>query len=327
MKNEKNYQDFLKAKEFIKQKKFEEAYTKLKKVRKKEPDNLVLKYEFAKILIEINNLSRARRIFRSLLNTYNDKFAILELGKLDVIEGNYIEARKNFEFLIGTSKFDYGLLELGKLEVLEGNYDKAKENFETILNIKNSINKGYSIQQLMMLSIKLKEYDEALIYLNKLINFKENYEVKELEKYKFYIEYKLNKIKNYKGIKGYFYNQLISYNEKTALEHIKKHLKNDDKKPIHSVFNSDIDIVSLFYSMKDRIKNLEPVNFGLYDKYTFDMEQVVGNAMNIKTNYLNVTTICNTKNIISIYPILSKDGLKNKQLDNQKVLQLKKVLQ
>ena len=39
MKNEKNYQDFSKAKEFIKQKKFEEAYTKLKKVRKK---NLII---------------------------------------------------------------------------------------------------------------------------------------------------------------------------------------------------------------------------------------------------------------------------------------------
>lgn len=328
MKNEKNYQDFLKAKELTKQKNIDQAYTKLKKLRKKVPDDLIVRYEFAKILIEMNNLDRAKKVLGSLLSTSNNKIAIFELGKLDVIDGNYKQARKKFESLLNTSKSNGGLLELGKLEALEENYDKADSLLKKVLCESNTETKIYAIHELLNLNIKLKKYEVALNYLYKLINLKniikleDFYDIREIEKYEFYLKYKLNKINNFTNINGYYNNQLVKYDKNLAINYINYNNKINNK--INNIINNNIDIKELFNIMEEKIKYLKPVNFGIYDKYTIDYENFIGKVNNIDANILCVVTLPDTKNIISMYPVLNKNKLNNKQLNDSKNLILRK---
>lgn len=322
MKNAKIYQDFLKSKEFIKQKNIEEAYIRLKKLMKKDSENYAIRLEFAKVLIDMNNLSRARRILESLIDSKNKNYAILELGKLSVIEGDFYKAREYFESLLNTTNITYGLLELGKLEILEGNYIQAQTCFYKILSIKNDENKSCAIQEILNLNIKLGHYEEALVYLEKLINTDKSLDIREVEKYKFYLEYNLKEINNKRKINGYFNNQLVEYSEVKAINYIGFN-SNENKNVIHNIFNNDVEIKSLFNRMKDEIKQLEPVNFGIYDKYTIELENVIGSVRNIDTNLLCIVTICGTKNIISMFPVLNKNRLNNKKIIKSKELSLK----
>lgn len=319
MKSDRNYQYFSKAKELIKNRKYLEAYSKLKRLIKKEPNNVILKLEYAKILVELDKLDRARRIFEGLLETPIKKFAMFELGKLEVIEGNYKSARYYFETRLNYSSDKYSMLELAKLELLEGNYQRAKYIFKVLMNLMDFEDRYIIVRELLNLNIKLENYDKCLIYLNELSNLYSDYiTVQEISDYELYIKYKLNKLENVKNISGYFNNQLVNYNENQAISHIKKHLTEDKVKAIHGMFCADINVESLFYKMKDKINDYEPINFGIYDKYTFEMENIIGNVMEIDTKYLCIITVCNTKDIISMYPILSKNKMNNKKTDNAK---------
>ena len=214
------------------------------------------------------------------------------------------------------------MLELGKLEILEGNYIQAQTCFYKILSIKNDENKSCAIQEILNLNIKLGHYEEALVYLEKLINTDKSLDIREVEKYKFYLEYNLKEINNKRKINGYFNNQLVEYSEIKAINYIGFN-SNENKNVIHNIFNNDVEIKSLFNRMKDEIKQLEPVNFGIYDKYTIELENVIGSVRNIDTNLLCIVTICGTKNIISMFPVLNKNRLNNKKIIKSKELSLK----
>ena len=123
-------------------------------------------------------------------------------------------------------------------------------------------------------------------------------------------------------INGYFNNQLVDYSEIKAINYIGFN-SNENKNVIHNIFNNDVEIKSLFNRMKDEIKQLEPVNFGIYDKYTIELENVIGSVRNIDTNLLCIVTICGTKNIISMFPVLNKNRLNNKKIIKSKELSLK----
>lgn len=327
MKNEKNYQDFLKAKELAKQKNIEEAYIKFKKLRKKAPNDLIVKYEFAKILIEMDNLNRARKILETLLNTSNNKIAIFELGKLDVIDGNYVAARKKFASLLNTSKSNYGLLELGKLEALEENYDKADKLLKKVIRESNDENQVYAFHELLNLNIKLEKYEESLIYLDKLMNLRKTinledfFSLREIGKYEFYLKYKLNKIDDFSDIGAYYNSQLLKYKKELAIHYIKYNTTGNSK--LNNVFNNNVDIKELLNIMQEKIETLKPVNFGIYDKYTIEFENFIGKVNNFDSNILCIVTLHDTKDIISMYPVLHKFKLNNKQLNNSKKLVLK----
>jgi len=319
LKNDKIYQDFLEAKESFKQKNIEKSYLILKKLMKKDSEDYAIRFEFAKILIEMNNLTRAKKILESLLNSKNRNYAILELGKIAVIEGDLTKARNYFESLLNTSNMIYSLIELGKLENLEGNYLKAQTCFYKTLSAKCNDNKCCAIQEILNLNIKLANYEKSLIYLNKLINMDENIDSKEVEKYKFYLKYKLNKISELNKIDGYFNNQLIDYSSYRAIKYIEYNTVSN-KNLAHNVFNDNVNINLLFNKMQEKIKKLIPVNFGIYDKYTIELENVIGNVRNINSNLLCVVTICDTKNIIYMYPVLQKNKLNNKPIKDSKKL-------
>lgn len=52
---------------------------------------------------------------------------------------------------------------------------------------------------------------------------------------------------------------------------------------------------------KKKKKQVEEV-----DKYIFNLESNIGKCYDKETNLIEVVTICNTSNIITMYPILSQ---------------------
>ena len=241
-----------------------------------------------------------------MLNTHSKTYAILELGKLEVLEGNYNKARLYFEQLLNTKDKNFAMVELGKLEVLEGNYNKARLYFEQLLNEQN---KNYAKTELIFLDIKEEKYLSAYNRFKELLPnhfYKNQYDFLKL-----YLQYKLNIIdKNQLKVNNYCINQLLDYNENYAIEHIRKHLDENNNKITHTIFNENVDIKELFYYAKNQIKNIQPVEITTVHKYILECQKEISNDNN--TKYLKIITIPNSDHILTMYPIIYYKKEKNK---------------
>ena len=406
--NDNNYQLFLKAKELIKIKKYQEAIIILREIYQLEPYDRFIKFELAKLLIKMSSTKQeGKKMLFELLNTQNRTYATLELGRLEVSEGNNVKAREYFEQLLNTQNRTYAMLELGRLEVNEGNNVKAREYFEQLLNTQNrthamlelgrlEVNEGnnvkareyfeqllnkqnrtYAMLELGRLevsegnNVKAREYFEQLLntqnrtyaalelgrlevsegnnvkareYFEQLLNTQNRIyamheliflNIKEgqyLEAYKMFknggykklergesyhldifLKYKLGIIE-YEQIsnKDYHIRQLFNYDVSSALEHITKHLDEDDKKIKHTVFNQDVNLEELFNYSRKQIKYLNPIEISTSHKYILDCEQEIATIDGYSTRRLKVVTIPNTDHILTMYPVRTYEKKKNK---------------
>lgn len=294
-----SYAIFTDAKELIKQKKYNEAYDILMKLQKKEPNDIIIKFEIGKLLVKKEKFDEAKECFESLLNTRNKTYAMLELGRLEAQLSNYNEAIEYFSNLLDTKAKYHAMLELGKVYIHLGDYDKAKEYFKSILEIKNDL---YAINELFFLCMKNEQYDKALEYLKQL---SEDGFIKhdQLKKYLFYIKAKMNKIDKKTRVKGYLDNQIVNFNRKEAINHIKRHLDENNKKVKHAMFFNKINISKLYKTIEKDLNDLMPHTFNICDKYIYDAGIDIGIIDDKKTSFLKVVTVCNTNNIITMYPI------------------------
>ena len=334
--NNQNYKLFLEAKELIRKRKYNEALIILRKIYQLEPYNGSIKFELAKLLIKMSsnkqegkkmlfellntqnrtyamlelgrleasegNNSKAREYFEQLLKEQINTYAILELARLEVSEGNNSKAREYFEQLLNTKNRTYAMLELGRLEASEGNNAKAREYFEQLLNTQSLLNRIYAMQELIFLNIKEGQYLEAYKMF-------ENGGYKKLERGESYhldifLKYKLGIIE-YEQIsnKDYHIRQLFNYDVSSALEHITKHLDEDDKKIKHTVFSQDVNLEELFNYAREQIKYLNPIEISTTHKYIIECDEDISIIDGISTNLLKVITIPNTDNILTMYPI------------------------
>ena len=273
--NNNNYILFQQAKELIKKRKYKDATRILRQINQSEPNDNIVKFELAKLLAK-------------------DKYTTKE-------------AEKSFKELIniGSSKDrSYAMLELGRLYASNGNEELARKIFLEILTLENN---EYAIKQLIYLDIKNNNLEEILDLLMKLsIQDKEYYEIKT------YVLYKLGKTEQIEA-KNYYTQQLMNYDEYAALEHIKKHLDENENKRLHTVFDSSIDLQQLFEQAKEKIKVINPTAFTIVEKYIICFEETIGISEGEKVKTIEVVTIPHTKNIITMYPIKVTNLEKEKQ--------------
>ncbi len=111
----------------------------MRQLQKSSPNNLSLKFEFAKLLLSKGeeHYEEASNLLCELLETKNKRYAMLELGKLEIKKGNLKEAKDYFELLLSKWEDAYARLELGKIEYDLKNFEKAKYHFEQVLKEKN----------------------------------------------------------------------------------------------------------------------------------------------------------------------------------------------
>ena len=78
----------------------------------------------------------------------------------------------------------------------------------------------------------------------------------------------------------------------------------DDQKS-DGVFYESIYDSDLYNTIVENLPTLQKINDGIYDKYIFDADYNVGKYLNMDTNLIEITTLCNTLDIISLKPVIS----------------------
>ena len=268
--------------------------------------------ELGRLYASAGKTNEAEKYFKELLNTQNKTYALLELGRLYASVGKTNDAEKCFKELITsqTQNKIYAMLELGRLYASVGKANDAEKYFKELLNTQNktyALLELYAIKQLIYLDIKNNNLEEILDLLMKLsIQDKEYYVIKS------YVLYKLGKTEQIE-VQNYYTQQLINYDEYAALEHIQKHLDENDNKRLHTVFDSSIDLQQLFEQVKEKIKVINPTRFTMVEKYIICCEEEIGISDGEKVNTIEVVTIPHTKNIITMYPIKVTNLEKEKQ--------------
>ena len=104
----------------------------------------------------------------------------------------------------------------------------------------------------------------------------------------------------------YSEEQIINYNKKSAIDHIKKHHGEDSA--YISYFNNNNDIEKIFNEISDYIIEKKPYYSGVYDVYIVHLNDIkMGSIYNEKLNDISIITLPNTKNIITMYPVNKVD--------------------
>lgn len=276
---------FLKTIELIENGKIKQALMLTRKILKHNPDNIVMKMQYAKLLM-YDKKTRTRGI-DMMMKIYNSNMrykSLIELGKQAKLYGDFDVARYFFEELLKTDKLAsiYAVLELIDLDMLENKFEDAyqlfKDNYTRLTNI----------------------IDKRVIF-----------------NIDFHIRYKLGLLKSDEDTTSYYKRNLLNYNENDVIEHIKRHTNSFDKKKIHTMYYEDIDVTIIFNNVKEIIKDIEPSFSTSVDIYYIDYGEVVGSVNNEETTYLEVATFINTKNILTIYP-MSKEIVQDERYNKQK---------
>lgn len=337
----KNYKEFLRAKDLIAKGKIKEGTVILKRLQRFDKNNLNIKYELACLLIKAEATKlEGKQLLEEMLGTCNKKYAMYELAILECTEENYEIAERYFKEIV---KEEYDFLSfagLATIEIIRKNLINAEYYFNEALYYfyeNNIYDKKFHQNfekiklvalNLMFLEIKNERFERAYSYYLMLDECPKLGKAsrKQIE---FYLKYKLNILTDEDGkFKTYFYQQLLNYDSTEAIKHIKLHLDENDTKKIHSCYNENLNIDKLFEEIQLKIANLSPYKSTLVDKYNIEYDYNIGSIDNIQTNFIRVITILNTKDIITMYPILKEMEESNLiEEDYLKVKQIKRESQ
>lgn len=132
---------------------------------KKFPDDLYIKYEQAKVEIELGNFNFAMRIIDEILSVKKDRYTLAEKAKIYQIQKKYWYAIEIYESLIKEKEDIYIRLDLGKCYAVIGEFEKALENFDKILEITNGKDECAKIEKARLLR-KIGNKDKAKEIIN-----------------------------------------------------------------------------------------------------------------------------------------------------------------
>lgn len=251
-------------------------------------------------LIEMGNKELAKRELRKILNHYYYNEAALSIYvKLLFMDGEFDGVKELAEDYLDNREIAYYYALVLKYS---GDIENSKELF------KYSYNEGKtrSLIQYIVILIKEENYEEAYNYFCLI---PEEYvcdnevEIGILRRYIYKEKYpELNLILK-KEFLPYFSSQIVVYNER-ILEQIVKKRKN---------FKEDIDVKNLIIYAKEKIKNIEPTYFDIFDRYIIK-DPGVGKINGKNTDYLVISTNLNTKDIVNIYPYKYRNRTQSQSL-------------
>jgi tetratricopeptide (TPR) repeat protein len=276
-------------KELLKEDKIGDAIKELEKLRKKYPnDGLVLR-ELGSVYLR---------------------------GRIDPSKGLYL-----FSLAINNRNKDWVYNEIANYYLETGNFTEAEKNFNKISDSERSV--CYKKYGLMKVYMHTNRFDEALECCNFIKPYRNSgaFVIEHYNNAKIYILYKLGKLEDSNlSVNNYFSKQLLNYDREAALDHIAEHLS---EKPsvetvdrllnlmfpkasfevVHSSFNGEIDLDELYDRCLVDISNKNPDAYGIVDYYKCVLDNQIGRSYNgVETNYVEVITLPNSKDILTIYP-------------------------
>lgn len=260
-------------------------------------------YELAILEMETNHLDRALELLNLILERRNVQYNESLESKINCLiqMGNFISASEcNNELLDNTKNMNMFNFYNAKIEISKKNYDEALSLLETISKDNLRIYKQMLYKKICIL-IKKERYKEAYdtFIILKEYDCNKNYENKynSLEKY---LKDKLNQSCDIEP-ESYVEKLLFNYDYNQVINHIQKHKEENNNKLNHTIFNSNIDIESLYNYVLDNLNDDNFVINSFIDVYILEYPNV-GSDNNKILNYLKVITLPNSKKIITMYP-------------------------
>lgn len=324
--------EFQRAKSYIANGNYEEARSiLLRQLNTKNKKYALL--ELGKLEAQLENIKEAKRYYEMILKIdQKDEYALSEIGKIEFVLGNYEEAKIYFDkiltlsndpitkFQLAKTEYKLGnvvrarlyykelsktilddtigtsaLLELGRLEACEGNIDVARKIFKGLAEQDED---EYANRLLAMMEYKNGNHLEALKIINE--ELKKNRLVDEKlivalsKEFNIFFDY------DYKRVQLTYRNkQILDYDEERAIEHIiERHYNNEDK----ANFNKSLDPYQLFMEAKSMLAKENKVKGLSYnDIYVIPYS----NIGEYGEEYLQVVTLPNSRNIITMYPLIT----------------------
>lgn len=324
--------EFQKAKSYIDSGNYEEA----RRILLRQLDTKNKKYallELGKLEAQLDNIKKAKNYYEKILKIDNkDEYAMSEIGKIEYVLGNYDQAKIYFDkilsltndpitrFQLAKTEYKLGnvskarlhykalsktilddtikssaLLELGRLEACEGNLDEARK---ILKNLAEHEEDEYANRLLAVMEYKNGNHLEALKIINE--ELKKNRLVDEKLVIALSKEFNIFFNYDYKRVQLTYRNkQILDYDEERAIEHIiERHYNNEDK----ANFNKSLDPYQLFIEAKSMLARENKVKeLSFNDIYVIPYSSIGEYG----EEYLQVVTLPNTRDIITMYPLIT----------------------
>lgn len=210
--------------------------------------------------------------------------------------------------------------------IIIGRLDEAEKVY-------NNFEEKYMADEALRGTEKDKKIRENKVFSRiKLLSYQERYE----ELYNFCIE-NLDVIKENKMIDALFYSkkmtgrlsddrrdensylfsQIVKYEETAFFDHIKKHLQDDTPCSMKSpaTFKQDFPVKEIVSEIKKYIPSSKKLLLGFYDNIYFFKYDGCGRVDNKVVDYFKVICFANTKDIITIYPVVGSKNLPYEDLN------------
>ena len=291
---------YIKCKVLLTERKMSELYDLLKKSEKLIKTDYLNKYNLYFIFnyyLDISKFDDAQALYLKycdyLQNDYEKKYYE---ARIDLCNGEYDLAEKKLIYVINCNS-DYTVDSykyLAKIAYANNDLKLEQKCYEDMINLKN-----YEMGKLYIIEfyIRNNNYEKAIQYFNS-INFDE-------------INSNYSNIRQLSAMLGleitdqdreyYTIKQIENYDINLAIEHINRH-----KNIIDGVgyFNEDVNIEELLLDVTAKIKNKRANYNDTLSHYILKYPNV-GKYDNISIDYVEVVSIPNTNNVITMYPVAS----------------------
>lgn len=269
------------------------------------------------------------RKFLEELGSIDNLELIRIYGLLELIEYNYTASNLYFNQCLKEPNMQFKtLLSLAKNYTHMGDFELANHIYETLL-VQPNISHD-AIFGLVGIKMLQHNYGGALDILKRLdkstlpANLKKRYDI--TYEYLLFLGGKLRKRKRkYNENDEYMFYRLYDDSEETLLNHISKHLNQEDRYS-NGCFFKYIDLKKLLIEAKRIIEEINYNHQGTMNNYLIKLDTPIGYKEDIITNDLCISTVTGTNSIITMYPVNLSDKFDSEGLLYSEELKLKRNL-
>lgn len=206
---------------------------------------------------------------------------------------------------------------LGLIYKRINDFEKSEEQFK-LGTQNNSFIDDANYLELIYLYLHQQRYDEIEQYLEQcLASHNRAVRIKAASVQLLLDQHKGNEI-NPENVRGYINNQIYSYNKDNALEHIKRHTNDNYTDMEKSCFKQSVDIKKLFESVGPELTKENLVDYDICDSYALKKHNI-GMVGDKDVDYMVVCTIGGTKDIITMFPVASRNYNSRKVINDDEV--------
>lgn len=271
------------------------------------------------IELKVGRFDKARDLLN--FNYYFDS-PIIErcFGQLESIEYNFEKAIENYKSCLEDEENNsYLNMEIAKCYYELGMHNEAWSFLEKIENKDNP--------SIMLFKICILYYERKYEHALKLLNLIDISKLKPMDfrTYKdilILLNYKIGNITSINNLTRYLYARLFDKDDKLLSEHIKKHFETTQTD--FGNLKKELDTFELIELCKKTIKNMNGNHYGISDIYRCRLDNIIGTKRNEPTKDIEIVTYLDSKDIITMYPIMLSSEFDTEKMTTDKELKLRR---